>query len=343
MAEKNHKKKSGIIWKIRLCMFAVFFVYAAAAGSGQVRAAGSAKYKSEAVKQTSKSAKQPVKVKLNKSSLLLRTNETERLTLKNAPGKVTWTSTKRSVAAVSSDGKVKAKKSGSCTIIARSGGKQYTCTVRVCAGARNYKHYLLQKIYKVQTNQKKILIAGSSSIRHWTSAGDAFYPYEVINMGIGGSTTKMWLKWYKDLIVDYHPSVIVLYPGAGNELGAGWSVEETTEDVCSLLKKLHQELPDVPIYYISVFRNIKQKKLWPQENKCNQKVKKFCSSMDNIHYIDVAEPLASGNNPKQGTIGSDKVHLSNLGYSIWNRTIVPVVKAKLQQIYRKQYLTYFIQ
>lgn len=71
------------------------------------------------------------KVKLNKSKLSLYVGKSYTLKLKNNKSKVKWTSSKKSVATVSSKGKVKAKKKGSCKITAKVGKKKYVCKVTV--------------------------------------------------------------------------------------------------------------------------------------------------------------------------------------------------------------------
>ena len=77
------------------------------------------------------------KVKLNKTKVTLTVGKTVKLKLKNAPKgkKITWKSSKKSVAAVSSKGIVKAKKKGTAKIIAKAAGKRYTCKVTVKAKA----------------------------------------------------------------------------------------------------------------------------------------------------------------------------------------------------------------
>ena len=79
-------------------------------------------------------AQAATKVKLNKAKATLYVGQTLQLKLNNATGKVTWKSGKKSVAAVSSKGKVTAKKKGTATITAVSGGKKYTCKVTVKPG-----------------------------------------------------------------------------------------------------------------------------------------------------------------------------------------------------------------
>lgn len=71
------------------------------------------------------------KVKLSDSKISMYIGDSYTLKLKNAKGKVKWSSSKKSIATVSSKGKVKAKKKGTCKITAKVGKKKYTCKVTV--------------------------------------------------------------------------------------------------------------------------------------------------------------------------------------------------------------------
>ncbi len=71
------------------------------------------------------------KVKLNKKKITLYVGKTTTLKVKGTKKKVKWSSSKKSVATVSSKGKVKAKKKGTTTITAKVGGKKYKCKVTV--------------------------------------------------------------------------------------------------------------------------------------------------------------------------------------------------------------------
>lgn len=72
-----------------------------------------------------------VKPKLSKKKLVMYTGDTKILKVKNAKGKVKWSSSKKKVASVSSKGKIKARKPGKTVITARVKGKKLTCKVTV--------------------------------------------------------------------------------------------------------------------------------------------------------------------------------------------------------------------
>ena len=71
------------------------------------------------------------KVKLNKSKLSLYAGKSYTLKLKGNKKRIKWSSSRKSIATVSSKMKVKAKKKGTCKITAKVGKKKYVCKVTV--------------------------------------------------------------------------------------------------------------------------------------------------------------------------------------------------------------------
>ena len=69
--------------------------------------------------------------KLNKKSISLNVGKIYTLKASGTKEKITWTSSKKSVATVSSKGVVKAKKKGTAVITAKYGKKKLKCTVTV--------------------------------------------------------------------------------------------------------------------------------------------------------------------------------------------------------------------
>ena len=71
------------------------------------------------------------KIMLSKSKVTLYVGKSIKLKVKNTKKKVKWSSSKKKVATVDSKGRVKAKKAGKTTIIAKIGKKQLKCKVTV--------------------------------------------------------------------------------------------------------------------------------------------------------------------------------------------------------------------
>lgn len=74
---------------------------------------------------------QAATVKISDKNVLLETGKSETLKITGSKAKVTWTSSKKSIATVNKDGKVTAKKEGTATITATVNKKKYTCEVTV--------------------------------------------------------------------------------------------------------------------------------------------------------------------------------------------------------------------
>jgi uncharacterized protein YjdB len=93
-------------------------------------------------------------VKLNKTSVELSVGESVKLKLSNATAsEVSWTSSKKSVAKVSSIGKVTAKKTGSATIKAKYNNKTYRCKVTV-SGSSSASSSQSRSVYITATGSK---------------------------------------------------------------------------------------------------------------------------------------------------------------------------------------------
>jgi lysophospholipase L1-like esterase len=306
----EERKKSGVRAALLLCLMLClisFFTLHTAAASSQ-------------------------KIALNKTTVSITKGRSVNLKLLNAKSTVSWSSSKKSVAMVSKTGKVVGVSKGTCTITARYKGKTYRCKVKVYNHSKEYLPSLLQKTYAASQNKGKVILAGSSSIEYWTNAASAFAPLKILNMGVAGTTVANWQKMYKNLIVKYKPSAVVLYVGS-NDIGDGWTGESggtAAASICSLIQKIQKSLPGVPVYYVSICPSLKRSDAWYDIKVCNRKMKAYCASKKNLYYIDVASYFWEDGVLDPELYASDMLHLSKEGYAIWEDVICPVVKKKLK-------------
>ncbi|MDF2538007.1 MAG: hypothetical protein K0S76_1028 [Herbinix sp.] len=70
-------------------------------------------------------------VKISKAKATMEVDSTLKLTISGTTSKVSWSSSKKTVATVSTSGTVTAKAEGKTTITASVSGKKYTCSVTV--------------------------------------------------------------------------------------------------------------------------------------------------------------------------------------------------------------------
>ena len=70
-------------------------------------------------------------ISINKKKYTLVTGSTFKLKINGTSRKVKWSSNNKKIATVNSNGKVTAKKKGTCTITAKVNGKKYSCKITV--------------------------------------------------------------------------------------------------------------------------------------------------------------------------------------------------------------------
>jgi uncharacterized protein YjdB len=117
---------------------------------------------------------QAATVKLNKTSISLSKGKTYTLKLSGTSSKVTWSTSDKSVATVTTKGKVTAKKAGTATITATAGGQSYTCTVTVkqlvTSIKMQYKNVKISqgKTFEIQTTVSPA--TATNKLLTWTSS-----------------------------------------------------------------------------------------------------------------------------------------------------------------------------
>lgn len=90
--------------------------------------------------------------KLNKESITLNVGELSKLKVKGNSRKVKWSSSKASVAKVTSKGLVIARKKGTAKIVAKVGSKKYVCKVKVKPATVKVQKSNLKKLKKYIEN-----------------------------------------------------------------------------------------------------------------------------------------------------------------------------------------------
>ncbi|MGN1418196.1 MAG: Ig-like domain-containing protein, partial [Acutalibacteraceae bacterium] len=110
-----------------------------------------------------------IKLDVTSASISKGTTKTLKATVKGASTKVTWSSSNKSIATVSSSGVVKGVKTGSCTITATANGVKATCSIKVI----NPTISLNLKQLHLYSDECKNLVAtvnGASTKVTWSSS-----------------------------------------------------------------------------------------------------------------------------------------------------------------------------
>ncbi len=172
-----------------------------------------------------------------------------------------------------------------------------------------------------------IVVTGSSTIRLWKQLRNDLAPLETIPRGFGSSTAND-LDYYLDrLVLAYAPRAVVIYEG-DHDLQIGMTPEFILERMTSVVQRIGTAYPDARIYLISVKPSPKFVLLWPQAQVVNQMFQDLCLYVPNCTYVDTASYLLLPNGkPNTAYFRSDRVHLNDAGYAVWNGVLKPVLLA----------------
>jgi len=171
--------------------------------------------------------------------------------------------------------------------------------------------------------QNAVLFIGSSSIRMWKTVYEDMKPLKVINRGFGGSQAEHVLFYMDRIVFPYNPSKIVFYEG-DNDIAAGKKAEKVLENFMTFVDTVHKRLPETKIYFISIKPSYARIKIWPEMNRANKLIEKFCLKNSFTEFIDVSNPMfESGGKLREDIFLTDQLHMNGTGYAIWTKIIKP--------------------
>ncbi len=173
--------------------------------------------------------------------------------------------------------------------------------------------------------QHGVLFIGSSSIRFWTTLKTDFPGVPTINRGFGGSTIPDSTYYASQIVVPYHPRLIVMYAG-DNDVAEGHDAQRVLADFKAFAARVHRSLPQVPIVYIAIKHSIARDNLWPIMRRANQRIKAWASTRKDIRFVDMNPAMAGpAGKPRRALLRKDGLHMTRAGYAIWVRAMKPVL------------------
>jgi len=171
-----------------------------------------------------------------------------------------------------------------------------------------------------------ILFVGSSSIRFWKDLDKDFPSTKVINRGFGGSQIEDSTYFADRIVIPYNPRMIVLYAG-DNDLAAGKTPEKVFADYKDFVGKVRQQLPKVPIAYISIKPSLARWQLTDQIKATNTLIRSYASHNKNLVFIDVFPAmLGADGRPRPELYVKDGLHMTPEGYAVWKAIVAPYLK-----------------
>jgi hypothetical protein len=176
----------------------------------------------------------------------------------------------------------------------------------------------------------EIVLYGHSLFTQWRTAGKDLSPLPVHNLAFGGSRTHQLTARFDTLVLPYKPRLIVLNTGA-NFIGFNRNTPEAFAKVfVKLLDKIHQELPETRILWMSITPCPKAwEKVRANQFKGTRLAQKIIAQRDYVDFIDM-DSIAVDKNGRliPEIFKSDGIHYVRAGYEAYIRVLKPAIVAE---------------
>ncbi len=180
---------------------------------------------------------------------------------------------------------------------------------------------LKKRINLLPSQENLTAIYGSSSVRLWVSMQKDLAPFNVVNLGFGGSTFSWCIHYFDEIFKEAFPSKIVLY-GGENDLNDGQTPQEVLASCKKLVQMIYAKYPDVELALISLKPSVEREYMIPQIIETNLLLSKYFITELQAQYINVfGQMITADNRPIPELYISDGLHLNKKGYKIWSSTV----------------------
>ncbi|MCB1175202.1 MAG: hypothetical protein KDK39_16625 [Leptospiraceae bacterium] len=204
---------------------------------------------------------------------------------------------------------------------------------------KEYKNYLTsyqaQRVYNQNTNQEhkvaRAVISGDSIAGLFRPHLLQSYlrPFNIINTGVGGDTSDLFLTRLQEDVLQYQPRVVILSIG-GNDLLRRRCLDGILQRVDQILTVIHNARPDLPVLLTSV-PPVYEKRLNSIILFFNLQMQYRVQNHPNVYYIDLWSRLSD---PKTARLQErywielpglrvDSVHFNAEGYRQWADLLKP--------------------
>jgi len=159
----------------------------------------------------------------------------------------------------------------------------------------------------------------------WTNAATAFPEYTIINRGFGGSHMSDANAFFSRIVTPYRPLVFVLYEG-DNDIASGKSPEQVLADFKEFDAMAKQDVPGARLVFISIKPSPSRLKHLQSMREANRLIREVTEQDPRWTYLDVVTPMLNAEGQPRGELfRSDRLHLNDDGYALWEETLRPVL------------------
>lgn len=161
--------------------------------------------------------------------------------------------------------------------------------------------------------EKKILFLGSSIIQRWKTSKE--FPNS-LNLGISSLTSEQLQKSYNTKLQNYNK--IILYIGSNDIMqNENINIKEIYQNITEFLLYQLSQNKYIHILFVAILKSPNRNEIQNTKiDDLNRKMREFSQKHSNIFFCNINRQLLSENNYL-----SDKIHLSEKGYSILSKYI----------------------
>lgn len=181
----------------------------------------------------------------------------------------------------------------------------------------------------LKSKQPRLVLAGSSTFRLWTNAGEQFTDYTVVNAGIGGSCFNDLWDYRQQLLVDTKPDILAIYEG-DNDLAAGLTSDEIVQKAEALITWFQKTTNyDVPMVLVAPKPSPRRIALATEYHALNDRLKALCV-VNNVGFVDTWPALCTADGvPNPAYYMADQLHLNDQG----NAALAEAMKVEVDRLH----------
>jgi beta-glucosidase len=222
--------------------------------------------------------------------------------------------------------------------VALAGNPAATPIERKDKQARKRHEEILARIKKGDVD---LVFLGDSITDGWggdgrTSTGTAVYkarwaPLKAANLGVGADATShaLWRITKGGELKGISPKLVVLMIGINN-VANGNKPEQIAEGHAALIKAIQANSADTKVLLLGTFPAGKEPThKWRAAVKAINALLAKQADGDRVRFLDIGDKFLDASGKLTNAFGSDHIHLTAKGYTVWADAIEPTVKAML--------------
>jgi hypothetical protein len=174
------------------------------------------------------------------------------------------------------------------------------------------------------SDEKTLLVTGSSSIRLWDQIQKDLAPFEVMQRGYGGAKLTDF-NYYTERIIKPHQFKAILIFVANDIAGGDHdkSPKEVFQLYKNLVKQIRERNPNTPIFWIEVTPTPSRWHAIGEIREAGDLIKNYCKKSEDLFFIDTYDRfMNAGGKPDPTLFRSDMLHLNPSGYELWTEIIL---------------------